>query len=135
MSEPVAARLFRVIVPVPEIEAGVAFYTRLFEQPGERVAQTRHYFDCGGVILALVQPIEGHSASPEFRPLPDYAYLAVADLELWRDRVRDIDSGLITSDIASHPWGERSFYLRDPFGNPLCVVEDATQFRGGAFVR
>lgn len=130
MPEPVAARLFRVIIPVPDINAAVAFYERLFERPGERVAETRHYFDCGGIILALVQPVPGHSASPEFRPLPDWIYLAVDDLERWRDRVRAIDPALITSDITLHPWGERSFYLVDPFANPLCLVEEGTVFRG-----
>ncbi|MDA0364703.1 MAG: VOC family protein [Chloroflexi bacterium] len=132
MPQPVAARLFRVIVPVPEIEAGAEFYARLFGAPGERVAETRHSLDCGGVILALVQPVPGHSASPDFRPLPDYVYLAVDDLEVWRDRVRAIDPGLITGEIERHPWGERSFYLRDPFGTPLCFVDGATLFRGHA---
>jgi hypothetical protein len=32
--------------------------------------------------------------------------------------------------IATRPWGERSFYLRDPFGNPLCFVDAATLFTG-----
>jgi uncharacterized glyoxalase superfamily protein PhnB len=30
--------------------------------------------------------------------------------------------------IANRPWGERSFYLRDPFGNPLCFVDETTVF-------
>ena len=32
--------------------------------------------------------------------------------------------------IARRPWGERSFYLREPFGNPLCFVDSATLFTG-----
>jgi hypothetical protein len=30
--------------------------------------------------------------------------------------------------IARRPWGERSFYMRDPFGNPLCFVDEASLF-------
>jgi hypothetical protein len=32
--------------------------------------------------------------------------------------------------IARRPWGERSFYLREPFGNPLCFVDSAALFTG-----
>jgi hypothetical protein len=28
------------------------------------------------------------------------------------------------------PWGERSFYMHDPFGNPICLVNDRTLFLG-----
>lgn len=28
------------------------------------------------------------------------------------------------------PWGERSFYCRDPFGNGLCFVDEKTLFTG-----
>ena len=34
------------------------------------------------------------------------------------------------SVATTRPWGERSFYLRDPFGNPLCFVDAATLFTG-----
>jgi len=33
-------------------------------------------------------------------------------------------------EIARRPWGERSFYLHDPFGNPLCFVDAASIFKG-----
>jgi hypothetical protein len=28
------------------------------------------------------------------------------------------------------PWGERSFYADDPWGNPLCFVEEGTVYAG-----
>ena len=28
------------------------------------------------------------------------------------------------------PWGERSFYAFDPFGNGLCFVDETTVFTG-----
>lgn len=33
-------------------------------------------------------------------------------------------------EIAKRPWGERSFYAIDPFGNELCFVEAGTIFTG-----
>ncbi|MEV0398474.1 VOC family protein [Actinoallomurus sp. NPDC050550] len=32
--------------------------------------------------------------------------------------------------IAVRPWGERSFYAQDPWGNPLCFVEEGTVYPG-----
>jgi hypothetical protein len=73
-------RLFRVIVPVTNLDAAVRFYRALFDQPGERVS----------------------------------------------------DGRLPMGRIAERPWGERSFHLQDPSGNPLCIVDEATVCRGGA---
>jgi hypothetical protein len=33
-------------------------------------------------------------------------------------------------EVALRPWGERSFYADDPFGNPLCLVDAGTVFSG-----
>jgi hypothetical protein len=30
----------------------------------------------------------------------------------------------------SVPWGERSFYVEDPWKNPLCFVEEGTVYTG-----
>jgi hypothetical protein len=32
--------------------------------------------------------------------------------------------------IVVRPWGERSFYVVDPWGNPLCFVEEGTVYTG-----
>ena len=32
--------------------------------------------------------------------------------------------------IARRPWGEVSFYLHDPSGNPLCFVDEQSVYRG-----
>jgi hypothetical protein len=32
--------------------------------------------------------------------------------------------------IGVRPWGERSFYATDPFGNLLCFVDGETLFTG-----
>jgi hypothetical protein len=40
------------------------------------------------------------------------------------------DGALPMGRIAQRPWGERSFYMTDPFGNPLCFVDESTLFTG-----
>ena len=32
--------------------------------------------------------------------------------------------------IEKRPWGEVSFYMKDPFGNPLSFVDETTLFTG-----
>ncbi|MCA9821249.1 MAG: VOC family protein [Dehalococcoidia bacterium] len=121
-------RLYRVILPVPDTEAGARFYARLFGQEGERIAENRHYFDCG-IVVAVVGP--GGRATEH--PMPDYCYFAVEDLEQTLVRAREAGA-TIEKEIDTYPWGERSFYVRDPWGNPLCFVDDSTLFTGGRFV-
>ena len=50
-------RLFRVIQPVDDIELAARFYAQLLGFAGERVSPGRHYFDCGGTILACYDPV------------------------------------------------------------------------------
>jgi catechol 2,3-dioxygenase-like lactoylglutathione lyase family enzyme len=132
MSSP---RLFRVIMPVADIEAAVTFYTALLGSPGMRVSGGRHYFDCGGVILAVYSPAgDGDPTTP--RPNFEHVYFSVDDLDAVYARAEK-SGGLVTQtgdggqpmgQIARRPWGERSFYMRDPFGNPICFVDATTLF-------
>jgi tRNA (guanine37-N1)-methyltransferase len=129
-SSPDAPALYRVVVPVADIEQAATFYAALLGMPGERVAPNRHYFDGAGTILACVEP-SGHGA--EFRPNADHFYFAVRDLRRALDRAKRAGAE-ITDPTRRRPWGERSFYLSDPFGNPLCFVDERTLFTGGRFV-
>jgi hypothetical protein len=36
--------------------------------------------------------------------------------------------GKPASDVITRPWGERSFYVTDTWGNELCFVQDGTLF-------
>ena len=75
-----AVRLFRVILPVSDIEKAAAFYSKLFGMPGERVSPGRHYFNCGGTILACYDP-RADGDDFDAKPNPDHIYFAVDDLE------------------------------------------------------
>jgi catechol 2,3-dioxygenase-like lactoylglutathione lyase family enzyme len=130
-------RLYRVILPVDEIEPAARFYAELLGQAGMRVSGGRHYFRCGDVTLALYSPKgDGDARTP--RPNFDHVYFAVDDLDDVYRRAHTLgglatdtgDGNLPMGQIATRPWGERSFYLHDPFGNPLCFVDSRTLFTG-----
>ena len=126
-------RLYRVIIPVSDVDRAAAFYATLFGAPGERISGQRHYFDCGGIVLACVGP-RGDNPAAEFRPNPDHIYFAVPDLEMMFERAKSAGCSWLEETIETRPWGERSFYARDPFGNPICMVDEDTLFTGGRFV-
>lgn len=132
------ARLFRVILPVSDIGRAADFYESVLGGPGRRVSPGRRYFDCEGVVLACYDP-EADGDDREARPNPEPVYLAVDDLEATRRRAREVGASFsedavpgvgIPGEIADRPWGERSFYASDPFGNTLCFVSRETVFTG-----
>jgi SAM-dependent methyltransferase len=130
----VVARVFRIVIPVSDMAAADHFYQALLDHPIDEIAPTRHYIDGGGVIVALVDP-SGHGGG--FRPNPDNIYFAVDDLEGAWERARaaaagevDLDEPQFGGGIATRPWGERSFYCTDPFGNRLCFVDETTLYTG-----
>ena len=122
-------KLYRVIVPVESINAAAAYYEALLDRQGRRVSSGRHYLDCEGTILALYSPREdGDNFDP--RPNQEHLYFAVDDLEAVHNRARGLAAESTDATIETRPWGERSFYLRDPYGNPLCMVDRTTVFTG-----
>jgi predicted enzyme related to lactoylglutathione lyase len=130
-----ADKLFRVILQVDDLDKAADFYSKLLNDPGRRIPRaSRHYVDCGPVILALVDQTAGGGKA---KPLPDKIYFAVGDLEQVYARARDLGClstedvhGASAGEIVVRPWGERSFYVHDPWGNGLCFVDDKTLFTG-----
>jgi len=132
-----SVRLYRVILPVDDIERAQQFYGQLLRIEGERVSPGRHYFDCGGVILACYDPAaDGDERGEGWRPhFNQYVYFAVSNLEDFFERARALDCRSLDEEIAEMPWGERLFYAQDPFGNPICFVDEKTVFTGGGSSR
>ena len=122
-------KLFRVIVPVTDIEKAAAFYAALFTFLGKRVSPGRHYFNLGGTILACYDP-KADGDNVDFRANPEHIYIAVNNLQKIYETAKSAGCLEIEKNIETRPWGERSFYLKDPFGNPLCFVDDKTIFTG-----
>ena len=132
------ARIFRILLPVSDIERATAFYGSVFAQPGQRISPGRHYFDCEGTVLACFDPVadgDGYEAAP----VPEPIYFAVDDLQSMFDRTKEAGGKFSDLEIPGvgrlgaiekRPWGEVSFYASDPFGNPLCFVSKASVFTG-----
>ena len=129
-----APTLYRIILQVDNLDQAEEFYGTLLGDRGRRIPRgSRHYFDCGPVILALVDV----SSEGEPKPLPDYVYFSVNDLETVHQRARELGClstedvhGASAGEIVKRPWGERSFYAYDPWGNGLCFVDENTLFTG-----
>lgn len=125
-------RLYRVVLPVGDIEAAAAFYGLLLGRPGRRVFPGRHHFDCDGVLLVVWDPIaDGDPAAAG--PNPGDVYLSSGE-PLGEVRERALRGGATPAakrgEIGTWPWGERSFYAHDPWGNRFCIVQAGTEYRG-----
>jgi catechol 2,3-dioxygenase-like lactoylglutathione lyase family enzyme len=125
-------KIFRITIEVSNLDQAAAFYTKLLDDPGKRHPGARHHFDCGGVILAVLDPTQG-GMKPQ--PLPKSLYFAVEDLKATHARAKALNAlapfhvhGAPAAEVIKRPWGERSFYATDPWGNELCFVEEGTLY-------
>jgi len=68
-------------------------------------------------------------------PGPKLLYFAVEDIKAVHKRASRLGvlapyqvHGEPAGELIERPWGERSFYVVDPWGNDLCFCEDGTLF-------
>ena len=124
-------KLYRVILPVKNIDQATLFYTKLTGDGGTRVSPGRHYFNCDGVILACYDPVaDGDPVGPKtIQHMHQYLYFSVSDLAAMKQCVIEA-GGTITADIETMPWGECLFYATDPFGNQIAVTDQRTVYLG-----
>lgn len=129
MSQP---RIFRVTVEVADLDAATDLYRELLGLTGERHPGGRHYFTCGEVILALLDVSRG-GLTPT--PGPKSLFLAVDDVDAFHDRAAQLNvlapyhvHGEPAGEVLQRPWGERSFYVVDPWGNDLCFCQQGTLY-------
>jgi len=132
-AHPDVPQLFRLNVEVTDLDAAVPFYAHLLGVEGRVQAGSRAYFPCGPVTLVVLDVSAVGAPHPAAKSL----YFTVIDLDavharahalgcLAREAVHCAPGGA----IAVRPWGERSFYAEDPWGNPLCFVEAGTVYAG-----
>lgn len=126
-------QFFRLNVEVADLDAAVRFYSELLGVQGRRQPGARCYFDCGPVNLSVIDVSSVGKPHTAAKAL----YFTVKDLDaafgrakalgcLSQESVHDAPGG----GIVVRPWGERSFYAVDPWGNPLCFVEEGTVYTG-----
>ena len=91
---------------------------------------SRCYFRAGQVTLQVVQVEAPLLAAKAL-------YFATGDIEGVHARAvalgclsDELVHGTPAGEVVVRPWGERSFYARDPAGNPLCFVDRGTIYAG-----
>jgi catechol 2,3-dioxygenase-like lactoylglutathione lyase family enzyme len=126
-------QVFRLNIEVGDLDQAVRFYDTLLGLEGRRQAGSRVYYTCGAVMLQVVAT--GDADGPN--TLPKALYFTVNDLDAVFNRAKELDCvsaddvhGVSGGEIVVRPWGERSFYAYDPWGNPLCFVEAGTVYPG-----
>lgn len=122
---------FRLTVEVGNLDQAEEFYNKLFDTKGLRSPGARVYIQAGPAALQVVDV----SASSAPHPAAKSLYFTVRDLQAIHDRAKmlgalseELVHGSPGGDIGKRPWGERSFYAEDPWGNPLCFVEAGTTY-------
>ncbi len=122
--------MFRLNVEVGDAAQAADFYGTLFDVVTRPQAGSRVYVPGGPVTLQVV-------AVPSPHPVPKALYFTVTDLDAAHARAaglgclsKQMVHGLVGGDINVRPWGERSFYADDPWGNQLCFVEAGTVYAG-----
>jgi catechol 2,3-dioxygenase-like lactoylglutathione lyase family enzyme len=126
-------QFFRLNVEVGDLDAAIVFYADLLGVQGRKQPGRRCDFDCGPVTLQVLDV----SSTGQPHPAAKSLYFTVENLEAAFDRAKTLNC-LSREDvhdepaggIVVRPWGERSFYAEDPWGNPLCFVEDGTIYPG-----
>jgi catechol 2,3-dioxygenase-like lactoylglutathione lyase family enzyme len=125
-----APQFFRMNLEVGDLTAAQNFYETLLGLPGRGQAGHRFYINPGPVAFQVVAHSDPHPAAKAL-------YFTVTDLNAIHARATSLNAlsnemvhGLRGGDISVKPWGERSFYVDDPWGNQLCFVEAGTVYAG-----
>ncbi len=103
-------KIFRITIEVSNIDEAAAFYAKLLGHDGKK----------GGLTPT---------------PGPKSLYFAVNDLDAVHKRAKALkalasykEHGEPAGEALKRPWGERSFYVTDPWGNDLSFVEEGTLY-------
>jgi catechol 2,3-dioxygenase-like lactoylglutathione lyase family enzyme len=126
-------QFFRLNIEVGNLDQAIHFYSTLLGVQGRKQPGGRSYFEAGPVTLQVLD-VSGygqpHTAAKAL-------YFMVRDLDAVYERAKSLNSlssedvhGTSGGEMAVRPWGERSFYANDPWGNPLCFVEEGTVYTG-----
>ena len=116
-----------VMLPVKNLERARAFYEKsLGFEPGERHADGKYVYLCGGACVALFPKEEGTRAEHTALSFKvDDIAKAVRDLQARGVRFADYDyPGLRTVEHVCVLGAEKAAWFEDTEGNCLCLHED-----------
>lgn len=123
-------QFFRLNIEVGDLAAAQSFYETLLATSGRQRPGNRFYIDAGPITFQVVATPQPHAAAKAL-------YFSTRDLDAVHARAMQLGClsdemvhGLKAGDITVKPWGERSFYADDPWGNPLCFVDAGTVYAG-----
>ncbi len=124
------AKLFRVVLPVSDIELAAEFYFQVLGVKGKRISTGKHFFECEGFTLSCYDPLANGDKLGQgwMHHENQYTFFSVKNLDAIFFRLMKIPDAEIDSNIKENELGERLFYVLDPFGNPLCFVDEKTVY-------
>lgn len=119
-------QLFRVTIPVGNLDEAVQFYRALLGTPGERISPAWHFFQYGSALLACHDAV----ADGELRAQPPHTeplFIAVdGNIAQFLVRAQNLGFKHLDPAVSRLPTGETGFRVHDPFGNALCLVDSRT---------
>ena len=120
-------KLFRVVIPVSDIEQAATFYYKVFGIQGKRISSGNHFFDLNGCSLVCYDPLANGDRLGQgwLHHEKQHICFSVKNLDSTYIRVKNLPDAELDSEIQVVA-GERLFYARDPFGNPICFVDEKT---------
>lgn len=123
-------QFFRLNIEVGDLASAQSFYETLSNTKARGQAGQRFYINAGPVALQVLASRTPHPAAKAL-------YFTTVDLDDIHARAASLNClsqelvhGLQAGEISVKPWGERSFYCEDPWGNPLCFVDVVTVYTG-----
>ncbi|AXQ29342.1 hypothetical protein D0B54_11850 [Solimonas sp. K1W22B-7] len=124
-----AAKLFRIVIPVSGIEPAVRFYQRLLLVDGVRQTPAMHCFPLGQATLACYDARADGEAP--LGPAPQPICISVEEnLMQLRVRAQQMGAREIDPEPRRLPGGEAGLYLTDPWGNRLAMVDSNSMHWG-----
>lgn len=104
------------------------FYEKILKLDAERYGDNYSEIAAGNTQLAIFDVFEQESLAPGTARVRSNESLLlefnVEDLEAEYKRIRDMGID-IAKDITTQPWGNTSFYFRDPDGNLINFYTEA----------
>ncbi len=122
------ARMVRILLPVSDLDEAAVFYSQVLLVPAKKLTGTRIRLKCAGIELVCYDPImEGNRVGKGWILHENqYLYFAVANLEATYMRAKNNGCSEIDAVISRNERGESIFRCKDPFGNPLCFIDEKT---------